>query len=290
MQAVIMAGGEGSRLRPLTSNVPKPMLPVANRPLMEHIVNLLRRHHFADVVATVQFLPSVIRNYFGDGSDLGVSLSYSTEEAPLGTAGSVLNAAELLSGTFLVISGDALTDLDLGAAVAFHRRRGAAATLVLKRMRDPLEFGIVITAEDGRIERFLEKPTWGQVFSDTINTGIYVIEPEVLDLIPPGQPFDFSSELFPAMVDKGLPLFGYETDSYWTDVGTAAACSNFPASSSAPECGWAPTRTSRGRPSSPLRCSWAPTAGSPMGPGSAPTACSGPTPWWVPMRASRTGS
>jgi mannose-1-phosphate guanylyltransferase/phosphomannomutase len=223
MQAVIMAGGEGSRLRPLTSNVPKPMLPVANRPLMEHIVNLLRRHGFTDVVATVQFLPSVIRNYFGDGSDVGVSLSYSTEEVALGTAGSVLNAAELLSGTFLVISGDALTDLDLGAAVAFHQRRGAAATLVLKRMRDPLEFGIVMTAEDGRIERFLEKPTWGQVFSDTINTGIYVIEPEVLDLIPPGQPFDFSSELFPAMVAKGLPLFGYETDSYWTDVGTAAA-------------------------------------------------------------------
>jgi mannose-1-phosphate guanylyltransferase/phosphomannomutase len=223
MQAVIMAGGAGSRLRPLTSNVPKPMLPVANLPLMEHIVNLLRRHGFTDVVATVQFLSSVIRNYFGDGSDLGVSLSYSTEEAPLGTAGSVLNASELLSGTFLVISGDALTDLDLEDAIAFHRRRGAAATLVLKRMRDPLEFGIVMTAEDGRIERFLEKPTWGQVFSDTINTGIYVVEPEVLDLIPPAQPFDFSAELFPAMVNKGLPLFGYVTDHYWTDVGTSAA-------------------------------------------------------------------
>ena len=223
MQAVIMAGGEGSRLRPLTSNVPKPMLPVANRPLMEHIINLVRRHGFEDVVVTVQFLSSVIRNYFDDGTDLGVRLSYSTEETPLGTAGSVLNAADLLSGTFLVISGDALTDLDLGSAVEFHRRRGAAATLVLKRMRDPLEFGIVMTAEDGRIERFLEKPTWGQVFSDTINTGIYVIEPEVLDLIPPGQPFDFSSELFPAMVNKGLPLFGFETDSYWTDVGTSAA-------------------------------------------------------------------
>lgn len=159
MQAVIMAGGEGSRLRPLTGTLPKPMLPVANRPLMEHIVLLLRKHGITDVVATVQFLSSVIRNYFGDGTDLGVSLSYSTEDEPLGTAGSVLNASDLLAGTFIVISGDALTDLDLEEVVGFHRSRGAAATMVLKRMRDPLEFGIVMTAEDGRIERFLEKPS-----------------------------------------------------------------------------------------------------------------------------------
>lgn len=223
MQAVIMAGGEGSRLRPLTSNVPKPMLPVVNRPLMEHIIELLKLHGITDITATVQFLASVIRNYFLDGSDLGVSLSYSTEDVPLGTAGSVLNAKELLSGTFLVISGDALTDLDLTKVVDFHRSKGAAATLVLKRMADPLEFGIVMTSEDGRIERFLEKPTWGQVFTDTINTGIYVLEPEVLDLIPPDQPYDFSSELFPLMLEKGLPLFGYITEEYWTDVGNTEA-------------------------------------------------------------------
>ncbi|MGH2753951.1 MAG: sugar phosphate nucleotidyltransferase [Actinomycetota bacterium] len=223
IQAVIMAGGEGSRLRPLTGNMPKPMLPVANRPLMEHIILLLKRHGITDVVATVQFLSSVIRNYFGDGSDLGITLSYATEDVPLGTAGSVLGAEDLLSGTFLVISGDALTDLDLDEVIDFHRERGAAATLVLKRMKDPLEFGIVMTGEDGRIERFLEKPTWGQVFSDTINTGIYVLEPEVLDLIPPDQPHDFSSELFPTMLDKGLPLFGFVTDSYWTDVGNTDA-------------------------------------------------------------------
>ena len=223
MQAVIMAGGEGSRLRPLTSNMPKPMLPVANRPLMEHILLLLRRHGFTDVVATVQFLSSVIRNYFGDGSDLGVSLAYSNEEVPLGTAGSVLNAQDLLSGPFLVISGDALTDIDLAEVVRWHRAKGAAATMVLKRMKDPLEFGIVMTAEDGRIERFLEKPTWGQVFTDTINTGMYVLEPEVLDLIPPDQPYDFSSELFPLMLDKGLPLFGFVTDAYWADVGNSEA-------------------------------------------------------------------
>jgi mannose-1-phosphate guanylyltransferase/phosphomannomutase len=223
MQAVIMAGGEGSRLRPLTSNMPKPMLPIAKRPMMEHILLLLREHGITDVVATVQFLSSVIRNYFGDGSDLGVSLSYATEDVPLGTAGSVLGARDFLSGPFLVVSGDALTDIDLEEVVEFHRSRDAAATLVLKHMKDPLEFGIVMTDDDGRIERFLEKPTWGQVFSDTINTGIYVLEPDVLDLIPIDQPYDFSSELFPMMLDKGLPLFGYVTGSYWTDVGNTEA-------------------------------------------------------------------
>jgi len=222
-QAVIMAGGEGSRLRPLTSNLPKPMLPVANRPLMEHIIELLKRHRITDVVVTVQFLSSVLRNYFRDGSDLGVSLSYATEEVPLGTAGSVLGSQDLLSGTFLVISGDALTDIDLNEAIEFHQKRDAVATIVLKRMHDPLEFGIVMTDDEGRIERFLEKPTWGQVFSDTINTGIYVLEPEIFDLIPPDQPFDFSSELFPMMLDKGLPIYGYVADAYWQDVGTTEA-------------------------------------------------------------------
>lgn len=223
IQAVIMAGGEGSRLRPLTSNLPKPMLPIANRPMMEHIIVLLRDHGITDIVTTVQFLASLIRNYFGDGSDLGVSLSYAVEEVPLGTAGSVLGASDLLSGTFLVISGDALTDIDLDEVITFHRAKGAAATLVLKHVKDPLEFGIVMTDDDGRIERFLEKPTWGQVFSDTINTGIYVLEPEVLDLIPPEQPYDFSSELFPMMLDKGLPLFGFVGDAYWADVGNTDA-------------------------------------------------------------------
>jgi mannose-1-phosphate guanylyltransferase / phosphomannomutase len=223
IQAVIMAGGEGSRLRPLTSNLPKPMLPVANQPLMQHIIELVRKHGITDVVATVQFLSSIIRNYFGDGSDLGVSLSYATEDAPLGTAGSVLNARDMLSGRAIVISGDALTDIDLDEVVEFHESRGAAATLVLKRMQDPLEFGIVMTSEDGRVQRFLEKPTWGQVFTDTINTGIYVLEPEVLDLIPVDQPYDFSSELFPSMLDKGLPVFGFVSDAYWTDVGNNEA-------------------------------------------------------------------
>jgi mannose-1-phosphate guanylyltransferase/phosphomannomutase len=223
VKAVIMAGGEGTRLRPLTMTQPKPMLPVANRPMAEHIIGLLRRHGFDEIVITVAFLANTIRSYFGDGSDFGVRIIYATEEVPLGTAGSVLNAREQLDERFLVISGDVITDIDLGALVGFHERAGAIATLALKPMENPLEFGIVITDEKGRIERFLEKPTWGQVFSDTINTGIYVLEPEVLEYIAEGRPSDFSSEVFPAMLASGKPLYGWVTDRYWEDVGTLSA-------------------------------------------------------------------
>jgi mannose-1-phosphate guanylyltransferase/phosphomannomutase len=220
VKAVIMAGGQGTRLRPLTSNQPKPMLPIVNRPIMEHIVALLRKHGFTETIATVQFLGSLIRSYFGNGEDLGVHISYATEETPLGTAGSVKNAEdELRDDTFIVISGDALTDIDLRKLVDFHKRKGAIATLCLKSVPNPLEFGIVITKEDGSIERFLEKPNWGQVFSDTINTGIYVLEPEVFDYIPEETVFDFSHDLFPLLLDKGLPLYGYVADGYWCDVG-----------------------------------------------------------------------
>ena len=178
MKAVIMAGGEGSRLRPLTSNQPKPMMPVANRPMMEHIVELLRRHGFDDIVVTVAYMANAIRTYFGDGSEFGVRMAYATEEQPLGTAGSVRNAADVLDERFLVISGDVLTDIDLTRIVDFHDEHEAMATIGLVAVENPLEFGIVITREDGSIERFLEKPTWGQVFSDTINTGIFVLEPD----------------------------------------------------------------------------------------------------------------
>ena len=218
-----MAGGEGTRLRPLTSNLPKPMMPLANRPMMEHIVDLLRRHGFDDIVVTLAFMPNVIRNYFGDGSELGVRMVYATEESPLGTAGSVRNAMDELDERFLVISGDVLTDIDLGAIVAQHDERKALATIGLVRVEDPLEFGIVITREDGTIERFLEKPTWGQVFSDTINTGIFVLEPEIFDYIPPDRPVDFSSEVFPALLDDERPLYGAVADGYWEDVGTLDA-------------------------------------------------------------------
>src|SRR5262245_23971897 len=172
MKAVVMAGGEGTRLRPLTSNQPKPMVPIVGKPCMEHIVELLRRHDFTDVVVTLAFMPQVIRSYFGDGETLGMDISYSVEESPLATAGSVRQAVGDGDYPVLVISGDALCDIDLTSLIAFHRDRQAAVTIALKSVENPLEFGIVVTDDDGRIERFLEKPSWGQVFSDTINTGI----------------------------------------------------------------------------------------------------------------------
>ncbi|MDQ4005360.1 MAG: nucleotidyltransferase family protein, partial [Actinomycetota bacterium] len=209
MKGVVMAGGQGTRLRPLTSNQPKPMLPIVGRPMMEHVLLLLREHGITEVVATVQFLASVIRNYFSEGSDLGLSLAYATENEPLGTAGSVKNAEHFLDDTFLVISGDQVSDIDLAEAVKFHRDREAAATVVLKHAENPLEFGIVIVDDDGRIERFLEKPGWGDVFSDTINTGIYILEPEVLSHVPPNEEFDFAADVFPKLLEQGLPLYGF---------------------------------------------------------------------------------
>ncbi len=223
MKAVILAGGEGTRLRPLTSNTPKPMMPIANKPMMEHIVGLLAQHGFDDIVVTVAFLANQIRDYFGDGSDFGVRMRYAIEDSPLGTAGSVRNAAAELDDTFLVISGDVLTDIDLTAFVDAHRGAGATASIALKRVEDPLEFGIVITRADGRIERFLEKPTWGEVFSDTINTGIYVLEPSVFDVIPQGAVVDFSGDVFPTLLQRDETLHGHVAEGYWEDVGTLEA-------------------------------------------------------------------
>ncbi|MFC4587773.1 mannose-1-phosphate guanyltransferase [Sphaerisporangium corydalis] len=221
MKAVVMAGGEGTRLRPMTANQPKPLLPVVNRPIMEHVLRLLKRHGFTETVVTVQFLAALVRNYFGDGDELGMSLHYATEEIPLGTAGSVKNAADKLRDErFLVISGDALTDIDLTDMIRFHEENGAMVTIGLKRVPNPLEFGIIIVDEQGRVQRFLEKPTWGQVFSDTVNTGVYVMEPEVLDEVAPGVPVDWSSDVFPKLLARGAPLYGYVTGGYWEDVGT----------------------------------------------------------------------
>jgi mannose-1-phosphate guanylyltransferase/phosphomannomutase len=219
MKAVVMAGGEGTRLRPLTSNQPKPMVSIVGKPCMEHILELLREHGMTDVIVTVAFLPQAIRGYFGDGETLGMEIGYSVEESPLGTAGSVRLAARQLDETFIVISGDALCDVDLSTLVAFHKERGAAVTIGLKSVDNPLEFGIVVTDDEGKIERFLEKPSWGQVFSDTINTGIYVLEPEVLKHVPTDRPFDFSKELFPYLLEMGRPLYGHVMEGYWQDVG-----------------------------------------------------------------------
>ena len=218
-----MAGGEGTRLRPLTSNQPKPMMPIANRPMMEHIVELLKRHGIDEIVVTVAFQANAIRTYFGNGTEFGVRMVYATEESPLGTAGSVRNAMDELDEAFLVISGDVVTDIDLGSLVEFHRKKAAVATIGLKSMPNPLEFGIVIADADGNVERFLEKPTWGQVFSDTINTGIYVLDPSVFDFIDAGTPVDFSADVFPRLLERGKTLVGCVVEGYWEDVGTLEA-------------------------------------------------------------------
>ncbi|MBB4704014.1 mannose-1-phosphate guanylyltransferase/phosphomannomutase [Sphaerisporangium siamense] len=205
----------------MTANQPKPLLPVVNRPIMEHVLRLLKRHGFTETVVTVQFLAALVRNYFGDGDELGMSLHYATEEIPLGTAGSVKNAADKLRDErFLVISGDALTDIDLTDMIRFHERNGALVTIGLKRVPNPLEFGIIIVDEQGRVQRFLEKPTWGQVFSDTVNTGVYIMEPEVLDEVAAGTPVDWSGDVFPKLLARGAPLYGYVAAGYWEDVGT----------------------------------------------------------------------
>lgn len=222
MKAVIMAGGEGTRLRPLTYNQPKPMIPMANKALMEHVVALLKRHGFSDVVVTVGFQANAIQTYFGNGAEFGVSMAYASEESPLGTAGSVRNAMQQLDEPFIVISGDVLTDIDLSAIVNFHTEKKAVATIALRSVPNPLEFGIVIAREDGTIERFLEKPSWGQVFSDTINAGIYVFQPEIFDFIGTGE-VDFASDVFPRLADEGDLLYGYLTGGYWEDIGTLEA-------------------------------------------------------------------
>ncbi|HWJ02778.1 MAG TPA: sugar phosphate nucleotidyltransferase, partial [Verrucomicrobiae bacterium] len=219
MKAIIMAGGNGTRLRPLTHNLPKPMVPLLDRPCMEYIIELLKRHGITEIAVTLQYLAQVIKNHFGDGSEYGVRLTYFEETVPLGTAGSVKNAEDFLDETFLVISGDSLTDYNLSAAIQFHKQKAAKGTLVLTKVDVPLEFGVVVTGEDGKIIRFLEKPSWSEVFSDTVNTGIYVLEPEVLQMVPGRRNFDFSKDLFPLMMENGMPLFGYVAEGYWSDIG-----------------------------------------------------------------------
>lgn len=214
-----MAGGFGTRLKPLTCNIPKPMVPVVNRPMMEHVVRLLKRHSVKNIVTLLFHQPEIIKNYFGNGNKFGVELLYQHNTEDFGTAGSVRMAQQYLKERFVVISGDLITDTDLSAAIAFHKEKKAMATIILTRVKNPLEYGIVMTNKQAEITRFLEKPAWGQVFSDTINTGQYIFEPEVLDFIPEQKTFDFSKDLFPILLKKQLGLFGYISERYWKDVG-----------------------------------------------------------------------
>lgn len=230
MKAMILAGGEGRRLRPLTCDLPKPMVPVANRPCMEHIINLLKRHGITQIGVTLAYLPQMITEYFGDGTAFGVSLKYFTEEKPLGTAGCIGNAREFLlendgdnDDTFLVISGDALTDIDLTKAIQFHREKKSLATLLLKQVDVPLEYGVVVTEADGRISRFVEKPSWSQVVSDRANTGIYLLSKKLLPYIKKGEKMDFAKDIFPRLLAEQRPMYGYVANGYWCDIGDLSA-------------------------------------------------------------------
>ncbi|HYG58457.1 MAG TPA: sugar phosphate nucleotidyltransferase, partial [Symbiobacteriaceae bacterium] len=219
---MIMAGGEGSRLRPLTCDRPKPLVPVCNRPVLAYILDLLAQHSFQEVFLTLGYRPEAIMSYFGD-SYQGMQLHYVVEETPLGTAGGVAALRPFLDDTFVVVSGDALTDVDLSALVAFHRSAGAVATMAMTRVESPLEYGVIMTDRQGRIVRFLEKPGWGEVFSDTVNTGIYVLEPSILQGVPANRTYDFSQNLFPALLQAGAPLFATVADGYWCDIGDTTA-------------------------------------------------------------------
>ncbi|MCD6163112.1 MAG: NTP transferase domain-containing protein [candidate division Zixibacteria bacterium] len=221
MKAVIMAGGFGTRLRPLTLNIPKPMVPLGGVPVMEHLVRLLKKHGFKDICSLLYFQADQIKEHFGDGSKFGIKMNYIMSQADFGTAGSVKNAQKFLNEQFIIISGDVATDIDLTKAIKFHKDQQAEVTMVLTRVENPLAFGVVITDNDGRITRFLEKPSWGQVFSDTVNTGIYILEPEVLNLIPKATEFDFSKDLFPKMLADKKRLYGCVADGYWRDIGNA---------------------------------------------------------------------
>lgn len=219
MKAVVMAGGEGSRLRPLTIERPKPMVPIVNKPVMAHIFELLKRYGITEVIVTVQYLANLIQDYFEDGSSLGMRIHYSVEETPLGTAGSVKNAQHLLDDTFLIISGDALTNFNLPKLIEYHKKANTLATLALYTLPNPVEYGVITLNNDGQITRFQEKPGRGSVMSDHVNTGIYVLEPEILDYFDFNTPFDFASNLFPLVHEQGQPLYGYVAEGYWCDVG-----------------------------------------------------------------------
>ena len=221
MKAFILAAGKGTRLRPFTDALPKPLIPVLNRPVMANIMSLCKDHGFTDFMANLCYKGEQIEQTFGDGSSCGVDLQYSWEEQLLGTAGGVRRQADFLKdSTFLIVSGDVVTDIDLSQMLAFHRSRGALVTMAVKEVDDPSRFGIVVTEETGRILSFQEKPSPGKEESRLANTGIYILEPEVFNYIPAGEVFDFGHDLFPKLLAIEAPMYAMRTDAYWSDVGT----------------------------------------------------------------------
>ncbi len=219
MKAMVMAAGIGTRLRPLTYALPKPMLMVVNRPVIEHMLYLLERSGVKEVVINLHHQPKAIKNYLKTGERLGVKIHYSYEEKIKGTAGGVRKASKHFKKTFLVVSGDGVTDIDLNKAVAFHKKKKAMATIVLSAVDTKFPYGIVLTRTNGRIRRFIEKPGWGDVFHNWVNTGIYVLEPEIFKFIPKSSEYDFGHQLFPKLVKMGQAVFGYKAPGYWCDIG-----------------------------------------------------------------------
>lgn len=221
MKAIILAGGRGTRLKAVTGDLPKPMVPLLGRPMMEHILLLLAQHGFTSVCAALRYRPEAIRSVLGDGSRCGVSLEYRVEQEDLGTAGAVKNCADFIGDEdVLIISGDAACDLDLGELMRRHRERDAAVTLALHRDAAPLRFGLAVTDAEGAVRAFVEKPRWSRVVTDHVNTGIYILSPRVLSLIPEHAPFDFAKDLFPLLLEKGELLLGVPLEGYWCDVGS----------------------------------------------------------------------
>ena len=223
MQALILAGGKGTRLRPLTMHTPKPIVPIANRPFLLYQLELLKQADVRDVILSLSYQPQKIEDKLGDGTDHNVRLSYAVEASPLGTAGAYRNAESLIRETTVVFNGDVLTDIDLNDVISFHREREAAATIVLAPVPNPTAYGLVETSKEGRVERFLEKPKPEEVTCDTINAGIYILEPRVLDYIPEGEPFMFEYGVFPQLLERGEPFYAYVWRGYWRDIGTPAS-------------------------------------------------------------------
>lgn len=220
MKAVLLVGGEGTRLRPLTCNTVKAMVPIVNRPFLEHLLGYLRSHGVDDIVVTLCYLPECIERRLGNGAACGVRLAYVMEKTPLGTAGAVKNAQSHLDGPFFVLNGDIMTNIDLRGMLSFHRERRAIATIALTPVENPSAYGVVETAPDGRVKRFIEKPPPGQAPTNMINAGIYVLEPEVLRCVPRGTPCMFEHHVFPTLLSEGAAVFAYPTRDYWIDIGT----------------------------------------------------------------------
>jgi NDP-sugar pyrophosphorylase family protein len=221
MKAMLLAAGVGSRLDPLTRRLPKPMVPVMNRPAMEHILELLVHHGFTEIMVNLHYMGDVIESHFGDGSRWGARITYSREDQLWGDAGSVGRVKDFWDDTFLVIGADDVTDMDLGALVAYHKDRRADATIALYPVEDPSEYGVAVV-EKGRIIGFQEKPSPSQAKSRMANTGVYVFEPRVLDMVPEGKVYGLGRDLLPGLLDEGRPFFGWQADGYWCDIGSLA--------------------------------------------------------------------